>query len=260
MLKINGDTEWHKKLMKSKVPITYWMNNKTISILYYSFYDPYFALNYISHINAFNLLKYRSNVISFSHNTGFVEAMIYLYQKKYKVKNINNHVKFYPLSYYTNNYRYSILDDIKSIYNLDNNPVVKPLTNNYITTIINQSITNTKNTKNKYDIVNIDPFIFDRGVIELRENLNTQLFISLIVISLSILEKDGTLIMIIPNIKNEITHQLLFILQSVFDKMYNVFRKNFSADDNKYKNDYQFVFKGYKSDQNVIKQLFELII
>jgi len=196
-----------------KVPINYWMGKKVVSILQYEFLNdttvPALEIIYTFNIKISKKKKY----LSLSSNIYGVEPICYLLTKKYIDLEITN-VNSVLLKYQYDNFNMDVVDGLLNLYHIKPYLATELFSNNNIKKIVEEF----KDTT--YDYIFIDPHLHTQDMKFHRDQLNHQNFISLILISLLKLQVGGTLICIIPGITTKITFELVYILQSMFNKTY----------------------------------------
>ena len=204
-------------------------------------------------------------MLFFSKHMFFLEAYQYQYLKIYKKIKIDAYyLKFYSeqnkkeeiFKKYENknkNLSYKSKSIIKKIYNTIINDITCVLSYNYIQ----------ENFKDKYNFFYADlpifPYILN---IILREQINQQLLISLILIMINTLDKGGNALFLLPSTKTKLTADVIFILSQLFETVYFYNTEIRKSDYNIYIYDYIVCknYKGYNKDiaemiSNVVKEL-----
>jgi hypothetical protein len=238
--------------------------NKNYNILYYNF-DSSSSVASLEVLINNNLILENTNMLFFSKHMFFLEAYQYQYLKIYKKIKIDAYYLKYYLKqnkkeeifkkYENKNKNLSNKSKsiIKKIYNTIINDITCVLSYNYIQ----------EHFKEKYNFFYADLPIFPYLLnIILKEQINQQLFISLVLIMINTLEKGGNALFLLPSIKTKLTTDIIFILSQLFETFYFYNTEIRKSDYDLYIYDYIVCknYKGYNKDiaeiiSNVLKEL-----
>jgi hypothetical protein len=190
----------HEIELKNKKDIIKDYINSQKSILKHNFIID-ISIYSIEYILKFNLLQDR--IIYFGRNPQVLEALLFL------KKNVK--IDAYVLKYYIDflkeeNYAQEARDKL-------------PITFKNVTTPVNLKYINTFTKKNNLFVA--DLMIYHQYLHpDVRENMNNQLLLSLLLLMTNVLEDGGDAIFLIPSIKNTLTANIVFLLTKLFENKY----------------------------------------
>lgn len=210
------------------------------SILYYDHNPRSLLIIEIMHLH---INKYNKNdeIFIISNHLAEYNAIKYIY----KNKNINKYIlTTYILEYYT--YDKCIKQNTDNI--------------NYITSSLNlKNIANMIKNLNNYNLMFIDTFIFHNELKNIQEKQNNQLLISSLLLSFSILNKNGNLILVYPTIMTNLTSQLIYLTLTQYEETIIHLQE---LNNYVYFNSFILIiiFKNYKGyDEKFVKQFTKLV-
>lgn len=191
------------------------------NVLKYEFFDPLSLAIYEYYLNFGTLLKRNDNILLITVTPGYLEAVCYYYIMHFhKMKHKN--IKILVPIYIFKNFISHGLERVTSYYKLDYEVIDKPLN----TTTINELVA--KQTK-RYNYIHIDPHIYNQEIVYFRDQLNHQYLISLLCLSLQLLQSNGNLTIAISAISTAVTRQIVYYISKSFDTKYLYFTESSSG-------------------------------
>jgi hypothetical protein len=210
----------------------FYFPNKTIetnntqkiqSIFYRNFFTKRVPQYFVYYKSSDCEIKKNGSFAFFCKRPCSLETILTWYVKNFGKIPQKKQVNFYELIYYmdekeSNRETYRFLDEIKNInkmYDFEHHEIKNPLTSQFIKNHFNDL---------KVNFVYLDTFIFHKNLHFLyRENVNSSLFVSLILIMMRILQPGGFVHIETPTPKTKFTANLLLILKHVFEDIFFVF-------------------------------------
>jgi hypothetical protein len=195
--------------------IFYWLNDHSKNILFHHFYNNKIVIETLIDFSTFHYIKTKNKILHISKNSADIEALMFYNEKQNIKTDICIHSFILELYAFMDKYNKTEQNKLKNIYKINTN-YIKNFS--FFKNI-------KKNIKNTYDTMFLSTYIYYDGIGTVKDNLNQQLLFTYVIIILQNLNVFGNVILILSDLKTQLTANLIYFISKYFKKSFLFSRK-----------------------------------